>query len=41
MLAITSLDGQPVGNGKPGPVGERLYAGYQLAKQASRGAVAA
>ena len=41
VLAITSLDGQPVGNGKPGPVGERLYAGYQLAKQASRGAVAA
>jgi D-alanine transaminase len=35
VLAITTLDGQPVGNGRPGPVGERLYAGYQLAKQAS------
>jgi len=41
VLAITTLDGQPVGNGQPGPVAERLYAGYQLAKQASRGAVAA
>ena len=41
VLAITSLDGQPVGNGRPGPVGKRLHAGYQLAKQASRGAVAA
>jgi D-alanine transaminase len=39
VLAITTLDGQPVGNGRPGPVGERLHAGYQLAKQASRGAV--
>lgn len=41
VLAITTLDGQPVGNGRPGPVAEQLYAGYQLAKQASRGAVAA
>ena len=39
VLAITTLDGQPVGNGRPGPVGERLYTGYQLAKQASRTAV--
>jgi D-alanine transaminase len=39
VLAITSLDGKAVGNGRPGPVGERLYAGYQLAKQASRTAV--
>ena len=39
VLAITTLDGQPVGNGRPGPVGERLYTGYQLAKQASRSAV--
>jgi D-alanine transaminase len=39
VLAITTLDGQPVGNGRPGPVGERLHAGYQLAKQASRTAV--
>ena len=39
VLAITTLNGQPVGNGRPGPVGERLYTGYQLAKQASRTAV--
>lgn len=36
VLPITLLDGQPVGSGAPGPVGERLYAGYQQAKQASR-----
>ena len=41
VLAITSLDGKPVGSGRPGPVAERLYAGYQQAKLASRGAVAA
>ena len=41
VLAITTLDGQPVGSGRPGPVGERLYAGYQQAKLASRSAVAA
>ena len=39
VLAITTLDGQPVGNGRPGPVGKRLHAGYQLAKQASHTAV--
>lgn len=39
VLAITSLDGKPVSNGRPGPVAERLYAGYQQAKQASRSAV--
>jgi len=33
VLAITRLDGQPVGNGLPGPICERLYAGYQHAKQ--------
>ncbi len=36
VLAITTLDGQPVGaaahRGKPGPVGKRLYDGYQAAK---------
>ncbi|MBS7806288.1 aminotransferase class IV [Variovorax sp. PCZ-1] len=36
VLPITQLDGQPVGNGahkgKPGPVYQRLYAGYQDAK---------
>jgi D-alanine transaminase len=31
VLPITSLDGQPVGTGKPGPVFERLYAAYQRA----------
>lgn len=35
VLAVTSLDGKPVGNGRPGPIYERLYAGYQKAKQAS------
>ncbi len=35
VLAITTLDGQPVGNGKPGPVCARLLAAYQRAKQAS------
>ena len=38
VLAITSLDGQPVGHGalrgKPGPVYARLYEAYQRAKAA-------
>lgn len=38
VLPITMLDGQPVGHGaqrgRPGPVYERLYAGYQRAKAA-------
>jgi D-alanine transaminase len=29
VLAITRLDGQPVGNGRPGPVGERMWQWYQ------------
>ena len=29
ILAITTLDGQPVGTGKPGPVGERMWQWYQ------------
>ena len=33
VLAITSLDDQPVGSGLPGPVYARLHAGYQAAKQ--------
>jgi len=37
VLAITTLDGQPVGQGdtkgRPGPIYERLYAGYQQAKK--------
>lgn len=32
VLPITRLDGQPVGNGRPGPVYARLHAGYQQAK---------
>ena len=31
VLAITSLDGQPVGSGQPGPVYAQLLAGYQQA----------
>ncbi|MES2876879.1 MAG: D-amino acid aminotransferase [Pseudomonadota bacterium] len=33
VLAITTLDGQPVGNGVPGPIYAQLFAGYQQAKQ--------
>lgn len=33
VLAVTTLDGQPVGKGRPGPVYAALYAGYQQAKQ--------
>jgi D-alanine transaminase len=29
ILAITQLDGQPVGTGRPGPLGERMWAWYQ------------
>lgn len=35
VLPVTTLDGKPVGNGRPGPIYEKLYAGYQLAKRAS------
>ena len=33
VLPVTTLDGRPVGNGLPGPIYEKLYAGYQRAKQ--------
>ncbi len=33
VLPVTLLDGQPVGNGKPGPIYAALYAAYQQAKQ--------
>ena len=33
ILPVTLLDGQPVGNGQPGPVYAKLYAAYQQAKQ--------
>jgi D-alanine transaminase len=41
VLAITTLDGNPVGTGVPGPVYAALYAGYQAAKDPLRAAVAA
>ena len=34
VLPVTRLDGRPLGSGKPGPIYEKLYAGYQRAKQA-------
>jgi D-alanine transaminase len=34
VLPITRLDGKPVGDGKPGPVFNRLHGGYQRAKRA-------
>ena len=41
VLAVTSLDGRPVGNaahrGSPGPIGKQLHAAYQQAKLASSG----
>jgi D-alanine transaminase len=33
VLAVTTLDGKPVGTGKPGPVYAKLHAAYQRAKQ--------
>lgn len=35
VLPVTTLDGRPVGDGQPGPIYQRLYAGYQRAKQAA------
>jgi D-alanine transaminase len=35
VIAVTRLDGNPVANGRPGPICERLHAGYQRAKLAS------
>lgn len=35
VLPITRLDDKPVGNGRPGPIYEKLYAGYQRVKQNS------
>ena len=35
ILPVTSLDGQPIGLGKPGPIYAKLQAAYQRAKQAS------
>jgi D-alanine transaminase len=35
VLPVTRLDGKAIGTGRPGPIYEKLYAGYQRAKQAS------
>ena len=35
VTAVTTLDGQKIGSGKPGPVWQKLFAGYQVAKQAA------
>jgi D-alanine transaminase len=32
VLPVTRLDSQPIGTGKPGPIYQKLYAGYQRAK---------
>jgi D-alanine transaminase len=34
VVAVTHLDGRPVGSGRPGPVYQALYQAYQAAKQA-------
>jgi D-alanine transaminase len=34
VLPVVSIDGLAIGNGKPGPIYEKLYAGYQAAKAA-------
>lgn len=41
VLAITRLDGRPVGSGEPGPVFARLHVAYQQAKTASASALGA
>lgn len=35
VLPCTTLDGKPVGNGKPGPIYDKLFQGYQQAKRSS------
>jgi D-alanine transaminase len=35
ILPVVRLDGKPIGTGRPGPIYERLYAGYQRAKKGS------
>ena len=36
VLPVVTLDGQPIGNGRPGPIYQQLYAAYQDAKQRNR-----
>ena len=33
VLAVTTFDGKPVGDGKPGPLFRRMHALYQQFKQ--------
>lgn len=35
VLPVTRLDGKPIGTGRPGPIYQKLHAGYQRAKLAS------
>jgi D-alanine transaminase len=35
ILPCTRLDGKPVGNGRPGPIYDKLFAGYQQAKHSA------
>jgi D-alanine transaminase len=35
VLPCTKLDGKPVGNGRPGPIYQKLFEGYQQAKRAT------
>lgn len=35
VVPVTSIDGRPVGNGRPGPIWKRLYDDYQRAKSAA------
>jgi D-alanine transaminase len=35
VLPVTQLDQQAIGSGRPGPIYQKLYAGYQRAKQSS------
>ncbi len=35
ILPCTVLDGKPVGNGKPGPIYDKLFSGYQQAKRST------
>ncbi|HET8744079.1 MAG TPA: D-amino acid aminotransferase [Ramlibacter sp.] len=35
VLPCTMLDGKPVGNGRPGPIYQKLFEGYQQAKRAT------
>jgi D-alanine transaminase len=35
VLPVVTLDGQPIGTGRPGPIYQALYAGYQQAKARS------